>query len=170
MLPKILNKTSILIVLSQKGDTFVPIMKTKLSVINKKAKFEYEFLQTEVCGIQLVGSEVKSIRQGKVSISEGYCYFKDGELFVKGMNISDYGFGSFHETVRDRKLLLKRKELNDLESKLINGLTIVPYRIFLNDKGLIKMEIALSKGKKIHDKRESIKSRDIDRDMKRIQV
>jgi len=143
-------------------------MKKSINIINKKAKFEYEFLQTEVCGIQLVGSEVKSIRQGKVSISEGYCYFKDGELFVKGMNISDYGFGSFHETVRDRKLLLKRKELNGLETKLINGLTIVPYRVFLNEKGLIKMEIALAKGKKIHDKRETIKNRDLDRDMKRI--
>jgi SsrA-binding protein len=142
-------------------------MKKSINIINKKAKFEYEFLQTEVCGIQLFGSEVKSIRQGKVSISEGYCYFKDGELFVKGMNISDYGFGSFHETVRDRKLLLKRKELNGLESKLMNGLTIVPYRVFLNDKGLIKVEIALAKGKKIHDKRESIKSRDLDRNMKR---
>ena len=143
-------------------------MKKSINIINKKAKFEYEFLQTEVCGIQLLGSEVKSIRQGKVSISEGYCYFKDCELFVKGMNISDYGFGSFHETVRDRKLLLKRKELNGLETKLINGLTIVPYRVFLNEKGLIKMEIALAKGKKIHDKRETIKNRDIDRDMKRI--
>ena len=142
-------------------------MKKSINIINKKAKFEYEFLQTEVCGIQLVGSEVKSIRQGKVSISEGYCYFKDGELFVKGMNISDYGFGSFHETVRDRKLLLKRKELNGLELKLINGLTIVPYRVFLNDKGLIKLEIALAKGKKIHDKRETIKNRDLDRDLKR---
>jgi SsrA-binding protein len=142
-------------------------MKKSVNIINKKAKFEYEFLQTEVCGIQLLGSEVKSIRQGKVSISEGYCYFKDGELFVKGMNISDYGFGSFHETVRDRKLLLKRKELNGLETKLINGLTIVPYRVFLNEKGLIKMEIALAKGKKIHDKRETIKNRDLDRDMKR---
>lgn len=142
-------------------------MKKSINIVNKKARFEYEFLQTEVCGIQLVGSEVKSIRQGKVSISEGYCYFKDGELFIKGMNISDYGFGSFHETVRDRKLLLKRKELNGLESKLINGLTIVPYRVFLNEKGLIKMEIALVKGKKIHDKRETIKNRDIDRDMKR---
>ena len=138
-----------------------------INIINKRAKFEYEFIQTEVCGIQLVGSEVKSIRQGKVSISEGYCYFKDGELFVKGMNISDYGFGSFHETVRDRKLLLKRKELNGLETKLINGLTIVPYRVFLNDKGLIKMEIALAKGKKIHDKRETIKNLDLDRDIKR---
>lgn len=142
-------------------------MKKSINIINKKARFEYEFLQTEVCGIQLVGSEVKSIRQGKVSISEGYCYFNEGELFVKGMNISDYGFGSFHETVRDRKLLLKRKELNGLESKLINGLTIIPYRVFLNDKGLIKMEIVLAKGKKIHDKKNSIKERDIDRDIKR---
>lgn len=140
-------------------------MKKLINIINKKARFEYEFLQTEIVGIQLVGSEVKSIRQGKISISEGYCYFNEGELFVKGMNISDYGFGSFHETVRDRKLLLKRKELNSLESKLMNGLTIVPYRVFINDKGLIKMEIALAKGKKIHDKRESIKSRDIERDI-----
>jgi SsrA-binding protein len=142
-------------------------MKKSINIINKKARFEYEFLQTDIVGISLLGSEVKSIRQGKVSISEGYCYFNEGELFVKGMNISDYGFGSFHETVRDRKLLLKRKELNGLESKLMNGLTIVPYRVFINEKGLIKMEIALAKGKKIHDKRESIKSRDIDRDMKR---
>lgn len=143
-------------------------MKKLINIINKKARFEYEFLQTEIVGIQLVGSEVKSIRQGKISISEGYCYFNEGELFVKGMNISDYGFGSFHETVRDRKLLLKRKELNSLESKLMNGLTIVPYRVFINDKGLIKMEIALAKGKKIHDKRETIKARDIDRDMKKL--
>lgn len=143
-------------------------MKKLINIINKKARFEYEFLQTEIVGIQLVGSEVKSIRQGKISISEGYCYFNEGELFVKGINISDYGFGSFHETVRDRKLLLKRKELNSLESKLMNGLTIVPYRVFINDKGLIKMEIALAKGKKIHDKRETIKARDIDRDMKKL--
>jgi SsrA-binding protein len=142
-------------------------MKKSINIVNKKSKFEYSFLETLIVGIQLVGSEVKSIRQGKVSISEGYCYFNEGELFLKGMNISDYGFGSFHETVRDRKLLLKRKELNSLESKLMNGLTIVPYRVFINEKGLIKMEIALAKGKKIHDKRDSIKSRDIERDIKR---
>jgi SsrA-binding protein len=142
-------------------------MKKSVSIINKKAKFEYEFLQTETCGIQLVGSEVKSIRGGKASISEGYCYFNNGELFVKGMNISDYGYGSSHDTTRDRKLLLKRKELNNLENQLTNGLTIIPYRLFLNDKGLIKMEIALARGKKLYDKRNSIKSRDIDRDLKR---
>jgi SsrA-binding protein len=142
-------------------------MKKSVSIINKKAKFEYEFLQTETCGIQLVGSEVKSIRGGKASISEGYCYFNNGELFIKGMNISDYGYGSTHDTTRDRKLLLKRKELNNLENQLTNGLTIIPYRLFLNDKGLIKIEIALARGKKLYDKRETIKNRDIDRDMKR---
>jgi SsrA-binding protein len=142
-------------------------MKKSVSIVNKKAKFEYEFLQTETCGIQLLGSEVKSIRGGKASISEGYCYFNNGELFVKGMNISDYGFGSSHDTTRDRKLLLKRKELNNLENQLTNGLTIIPYRLFLNDKGFIKMEIALARGKKLYDKRETIKNRDIDRDMKR---
>ena len=142
-------------------------MKKSVSIVNKKAKFEYEFIQTETCGIQLVGSEVKSIRGGKASISEGYCYFNNGELFIKGMNISDYGFGSSHDTTRDRKLLLKRKELNNLENQLTNGLTIIPYRLFLNDKGLIKMEIALARGKKLYDKRETIKNRDIDRDMKR---
>ena len=142
-------------------------MKKSVSIINKKAKFEYEFLQTETCGIQLVGSEVKSIRGGKASISEGYCYFNNGELFVKGMNISDYGYGSSHDTTRDRKLLLKRKELNNLENQLTNGLTIIPYRLFLNDKGLIKMEIALAKGKKIHDKKNQIKIRDLDRELKK---
>ena len=142
-------------------------MKKSVSIVNKKAKFEYEFIQTETCGIQLVGSEVKSIRGGKASISEGYCYFNNGELFIKGMNISDYGFGFSHDTTRDRKLLLKRKELNNLENQLTNGLTIIPYRLFLNDKGLIKMEIALARGKKLYDKRETIKNRDINRDMKR---
>jgi SsrA-binding protein len=142
-------------------------MKKLINIINKRAKFEYEFIQTEIAGIQLVGSEVKSIRGGKASISEGYCYFNNGELFVKGMNISDYGYGSSHNTTRDRKLLLKRKELNNLENQLTNGLTIIPYRLFLNDKGLIKMEIVLAKGKKLYDKRETIKKRDVDRDMKR---
>jgi len=142
-------------------------MKKSVSIVNKKAKFEYEFLQCEIAGISLKGSEVKSIRCGKASISESYCYFNNNELFVKGMNISDYGYGSSHDTTRDRKLLLKRKELNNLENQLTNGLTIIPYRLFLNDKGLIKMEIALARGKKLYDKRDSIKSRDIDRDMKR---
>lgn len=142
-------------------------MKQSVNIINKKAKFEYEFLQTVTCGIQLLGSEVKSTRQGKVSISESYCYINNGEVFIKGMNISDYGYGSFHETTRDRKLLLKKKEIRELDSKLINGLTIIPYRLFINEKGLIKVEIVLAKGKKLYDKRESIKKRDIERDIKK---
>lgn len=142
-------------------------MKKSINIVNKKAKFEYSFLETLIVGIKLVGSEVKSIRQGKVSISEGYCYFNQGELFIKGMNISDYGYGSFHETVKDRKLLAKRKELNKWENELINGVTIVPYRVFLNDTGLIKMEIALAKGKKTYDKKNQIKIRDLDRELKK---
>jgi SsrA-binding protein len=142
-------------------------MKHSVNIVNKKVKFEYEFIQTEIAGIQLIGSEVKSIRGNKASISESYCYFSNGELFVKGMNISDYGYGTFHETNRDRKLLLKKKELRKLENQLIKGLAIIPYRLFINDRGLVKVEIVLGRGKKLYDKRESIKSRDIDRDMKR---
>ena len=142
-------------------------MKKSINIVNKKARFEYEFIQTLTCGIQLVGSEVKSIREGKASISESYCYFNDNELFIKGMNISDYGYGSFHDTSRDRKLLLKKKEIRDFQNQLTNGLTIVPYRLFLNDNGLIKVEIVLAKGKKLYDKRETIKKRDVERDIRR---
>lgn len=142
-------------------------MKHSVNIINKKVKFEYEFIQTEIAGIQLIGSEVKSIRESKISISESYCYFNNGELFVKGMTISDYGYGTFHETNRDRKLLLKKKELKKLEDQLIKGLTVIPYRVFINDRGLIKIEIVLGRGKKLYDKRETIKTRDINRDMKR---
>jgi len=137
------------------------------NVINKKAKFEYTFIKTITSGIKLVGSEVKSIRLGKVSISESYCYFDNGELFVKGMSISDYGYGSSHDYNRDKKLLLKRKELNKLEKELVNGLTIIPYRVFINDLGLVKVDIVLSKGKKTYDKREHIKNKDIQRDIDR---
>lgn len=142
-------------------------MKKSINIVNKKVRFEYEFIQTLTCGIQLVGSEVKSIREGKASISESYCYFNNNELFIKGMNISDYGYGSFHDTSRDRKLLLKKKEIRDFQNQLTNGLTIVPYRLFLNDKGLIKVEIVLAKGKKLYDKRETIKKRDVERDIRR---
>lgn len=142
-------------------------MKKSINIINKKARFEYEFIQTLTCGIQLVGSEVKSIREGKASISESYCYFNDNELFIKGMNISDYGYGSFHETSRDRKLLLKKKEIRDFQNQLTNGLTIVPYKLFLNDKGLIKVEIVLARGKKLYDKKMMLKIKDLDRDLKK---
>ena len=142
-------------------------MKKSVNIINKKAKYEYEFIQTEIAGIQLIGSEVKSIRDCRVSISESHCYFNNGELFIKGMNISEYGYGTFHETNRDRKLLLKKRELRDLEYRLTKGFSIIPYRVFTNDRGLIKLEIVLGRGKKFYDKRETIKNRDIERDMKR---
>jgi SsrA-binding protein len=143
-------------------------MKKLINIVNKKARFEYEFIQTEIAGIQLIGSEVKAIREGKASISESYCYFNNGELYVKGMNISEYGYGTTHDTTRDRKLLLKKKELRNLETQLVKGLTIIPYRIFLNDKNLFKVEVVLARGKKNYDKRETIKKRDVERDMKRV--
>jgi len=118
-------------------------------------------------GIQLQGSEVKSISESKVSMTDTYCYFKNGELYVKGLNIASNNVSYSHEPMRERKLLMKKKELRKLENELINGLTIVPYRLYRNETGLIKMEIVLAKGKKLWDKRDSIKERDINRDLKR---
>lgn len=142
-------------------------MKSKVSIVNKKVKFEYFFVETFVVGIKLQGSEVKSISDSKVSMVDTYCYFKNGELYVKGMNISTDNTSYSHEPTRERKLLMKKKELRKLEKELINGLTIVPYRLYRNETGLIKLEIVLAKGKKLWDKRETIKDRDIDRDLKR---
>jgi SsrA-binding protein len=110
---------------------------------------------------------VKSIRDGKISLSESFCTFINGELFLRNANISEISSNYTHKSTQDRKILLKRKELARLEKELIKGLTIVPYRVFLNEKELIKIEIVLAKGKKTHDKRESIKLRDIDRDIRR---
>ena len=142
-------------------------MKNQVNIVNKKAKFEYEFIRTEVGGIMLMGSEVKSIRDGKISLSESFCTFINGELFLRNANISEMFSDYTHKSNQDRKILLKRKELSRLQKELIKGLTIVPYRVFLNDKGLIKIEVVLAKGKKLHDKRETIKVRDLDREIKR---
>jgi SsrA-binding protein len=142
-------------------------MKSKVNIVNKKVKFEYYFIETFVVGIKLQGSEVKSISDLKVSMTDTYCYFKNGELYVKGLNIASSNVSYSHEPMRERKLLMKKKELRKLESELINGLTIVPYRLYRNETGLIKMEIVLAKGKKLWDKRDSIKERDINRDLKR---
>ena len=142
-------------------------MKSKVNIVNKKVKFEYFFVDTFVVGIKLQGSEVKSISEMKVSMTDTYCYFKNGELYVKGLNIVSSNVSYGHEPMRERKLLMKKKELRKLESELINGLTIVPYRLYRNETGLIKMEIVLAKGKKLWDKRDSIKERDINRDLKR---
>jgi len=142
-------------------------MKNQVNIVNKRAKFEYEFIRTEVCGIMLMGSEVKSIRDGKISLVESFCTFINGELFLRNANISEMSSDYTHKSNQDRKILLKRKDLSRLEKELIKGLTIVPYRVFLNDKGLIKIEVVLARGKKLHDKRETIKVRDLDREIKR---
>ena len=142
-------------------------MKNQVNIVNKRAKFEYEFIRTEVGGIMLMGSEVKSIRDGKISLSESFCAFINGELFLRNANISEMSSDYTHKSNQDRKILLKRKELSRLQKELIKGLTIIPYRVFLNDKGLIKIEVVLAKGKKLYDKRETIKARDIEREINR---
>jgi len=133
-------------------------------IVNRKAKFEYFFERTENAGMVLFGSEVKAIRNGKCSLVDAFCAFEGDELFIRGMNIPNEGNAFSHEPTRSRKLLLKRKELNKLQKDLIKGLTIIPYRIFENDYGMLKMEICLAKGKKLYDKRNTIKQRDLDRE------
>lgn len=148
-------------------------MKTKstykpIDLVNKKARFEFEFVSTYIAGIQLYGTEIKSIREGKVNLTDGYCYFKKAELWVKNLHISEYNFGTYnnHEPERLRKLLLHKKELKKLESSIKEkGLTIIPFRIFINERGLAKLEIALARGKKLHDKRNTIKERDSKMDL-----
>lgn len=143
-----------------------------VNIKNRKVSFEFELIETFVCGIQLVGTEIKSIRGGKVNMTESYCQFNfRRELFVKNLHISEYEFGSHnnHEARRDRKLLLNRKELIKLQKKVKeSGLTIVPTKMFVNDRGLAKIVIALARGKKTYDKRESLKLKDAKRDMDRM--
>jgi SsrA-binding protein len=139
-----------------------------VNIVNRKAKFEYTFERTEKAGMVLFGSEVKAIRNGKCSLVDAYCIFEDDEIFIKSMNIPIEGGKAFsHEPGRSRKLLLKRKEINKLQKDLVKGLTIIPYRIFETDKGLLKIEICLAKGKKLYDKRNTIKERDLDREQKK---
>ena len=142
-----------------------------INIRNRQAGFEYELLEKYIAGIVLTGTEIKSIREGKVNLQDGYGYFNNGELFVKGVNITPYAQGTHynHEATRERKLLLKRSELKKLESRSEEkGLTLVPTRLFINDRGFAKMEIALGRGKKIHDKRDSIKERDAKRELDRM--
>jgi SsrA-binding protein len=142
----------------------------KVEIKNRKASFEYQFIDTFTAGIVLRGTEMKSIRMGKANISDAHCYIHNGELFVKNLHISPYEFGTHynHEPLRERKLLLQKKELKKIESKLKDvGLTIIPTRLFISDNGLAKLNIALGKGKKLYDKRESIKSRDTERNESR---
>ena len=138
-----------------------------VNIVNKKSKFEYEFIRTLNAGIQLTGSEVKSIRESRVDFTDSYCYFNDGELFIRNLHVSTTDSHYSHEAKRERKLLLKRRELDKLGKDLVKNMTIVPYRIYETEKSIFKIEIALGRGKKLYDKRQSIKERDIDRDMKR---
>lgn len=142
-----------------------------INIKNKKARFEFEFVDTFVAGLVLKGTEIKSIREGKVSLTEAYCYFRRNELFIKQMHIAPYSMAASynHDAVRERKLLLNKKELDRLETKFSEkGLSIIPVRIFVNDKGLAKMEIALGRGKKMHDKRQDIKEKDSKRELDRM--
>jgi len=146
------------------------VVSNDINIKNKRANFEYEFLETFTAGIQLTGTEIKSIRAGKASIVEGYCFMKDGELFIKNMYVAEYEQGTYnnHNPKRDRKLLLNRNELDKLSKKKKDvGLTIIPLKLFISKKGYAKLNIALAKGKKLHDKREDLKSKDAKRAMDR---
>jgi SsrA-binding protein len=141
-----------------------------ISVKNKRATFEYELIDTYTAGIVLRGTEIKSIRQNKVSINEAYCFFDREELYIKGMNIAVYEKASFtnHDPIRTRKLLLNKNELNKIFTKLSEkGLALIPLKLFSTDRGFVKIEIAVARGKKLHDKRDSIKERDVKREMDR---
>jgi len=141
-----------------------------ISIKNKKAGFEYFLLEKFTAGLVLTGTEIKSIREGKANITDAYCVVLEGELYVKNMHINEYTFGNYnnHEPKRDRKLLITKRELRKITGKLKDmGITIVPTLLFINEKGLAKLEIAVAKGKKLYDKRENIKQNDVRREMER---
>ena len=145
--------------------------KSDIQILNKKAKFEYIILDRYTAGIQLFGTEIKSIREGKASLVDSYCAVEHGELYVKQMHIAEYRFGSYanHEVRRDRKLLLQRREINKLEKATKdNGKTIIPLSLFINERGLAKMEIALCQGKHTYDKRQSLREADDKREMAQV--
>ena len=145
--------------------------KSKINIKNKRATFDYEILEEWVAGVVLVGTEIKSIRAGKASMVDSYCYFDRGELWIRGVNIAEYAWGTCnnHTPKRDRKLLLNRKELNKLERSLQDrGLTVVGLRLFLNERGLVKIVIGLAKGRKSYDKREYLKENDAKREMDKV--
>ena len=147
-------------------------MKQTKEIVNRKAKYEYNLMQGFEAGMVLLGTEVKSLRRGEGNLSDAYCQFKDGELFIRNMFIAEYSHGNVnnHETRRERKLLLTKAELRKLERRTTEkGLTIVPYKIFFSERGHAKIEIFLAQGKKSYDKRESIKQKDIQRDLDRSQ-
>lgn len=141
-----------------------------ISIRNRRARFDYEILDTYIAGIVLTGTEIKSIRLGKASLVDCYCYFHAGELYVRGMNISEYHWGTYnnHQPRRDRKLLLNKKELKKLERVTQdNGITIVGLTLFVNEKGLAKLKIGVARGRKNYDKRDYIKEKDTKRELDR---
>ena len=144
---------------------------SNIEIKNRRASFDYELLETYTAGMVLTGTEIKAIREGKASLSDAYCFFANGELWVKNAHISEYRFGTYsnHNAKRDRKLLLNRRELQKLLRKTKEkGLTIVALRIFINDRGFAKLAIALARGKKHYDKRESIKEKDLRREQQKM--
>lgn len=144
--------------------------KSQIDIKNRKASFNYELLAKYTAGIVLYGTEIKSIREGKASLGDSYCAFNKGELWVINMHIAAFRLGNFynHEATRTRKLLLNKRELRKIERAVKDtGLTVVPTRLYINEKGLAKLDIAVARGKKLYDKRESLKDKDIKRDMER---
>ncbi|MCE5206209.1 MAG: SsrA-binding protein SmpB [Porphyromonadaceae bacterium] len=147
------------------------MQQTAINIKNKRATFDYELLDIYTAGIVLTGTEIKSLRQGKASLVDTYCFFEKGELWVRNMNISEYFYGTYnnHNARRDRKLLLNKKELQKLlRLTRETGFTIIPVRLFINEKGLAKLVIAVAKGKKEYDKRQSLKEKEDKRDMDRM--
>jgi len=143
----------------------------KVNIRNKRASYEYEFIDKYVAGIMLKGTEIKSIREGKVNLQDGYCLFNRNEIFVKNMHISHYKQGTHfnHEPTRERKLLMNKRELIKLQHKSEEkGLSIIPIKLFTNERGIAKLKIALARGKKLHDKRQSIKEKDLKRELKHL--
>jgi SsrA-binding protein len=142
-----------------------------MEIKNRSAYYEYHIDDKYDAGLVLQGTEVKSLRTGKVSFNDAYCHFQQGELYVKSLHISEYAFGTYanHNPTQDRKLLLNKKELKKIEAKVKEkGFTIIPLRIYFNEKGIAKIEIGLARGKKLHDKRDSIKQRDAERELNRV--
>lgn len=141
-----------------------------MEIKNRSAYFEYFIDDKYTAGIMLTGTEIKSLRTGKASFNDSYCIFHKGELFIKSFHIAEYAFGNLnnHDPLRERKLLLNKRELKKIETRLKEkGYTLIPLRLFFNEKNLAKVEIGLGKGKKLHDKRETIKQRDTEREIKR---
>ena len=149
----------------------MPKARSTIEIKNRRAHFDYEFVEKFVAGIVLCGTEIKSIRAGKASLVDSYCYFVGGELYVRNMNVAEYWWGSYnrHDPKRDRKLLLNKRELRRLQRAVKEkGLTIVAVRLFISEKGYAKLEIALARGKREYDKRESIKEKDMRRERERL--